>query len=459
MEIPQPFLNRMKQMLDTEYNDFLDSLKEEPNVSVRINPYKWKDKIGNGNKVKWSEYGYYLPHRPIFTLDPYFHSGFYYPQESSSMFLEYAFKYLGLNEKDIHILDMCAAPGGKSISILSCMSNDSLLLSNEVNSKRAEVLKENLIKFGDDRVIITNSDANKYANQEVKFDVVILDAPCSGEGMFRKDPRAIEEWKEDTPEKCSIVQQRLIESALEALNEDGILFYSTCTFSECENEDIINHLTTNFEAELVDINIDKFPEICRSNNNPTYRFYPHRVPGEGFFFAAIRKKSINKAVKSNNAFEKFIYKAKFTLDFNKIIAKPLSTFSLNHKDVILFDRNHSQFLHKIHKFAKIIHLGIPFLAKNNNLELPLHPFSLFYHLKNAAYPSYQLDYQGALKYLAKETIMIDGKKGYSILKFEDANLGFAKILDDRINNLYPTNWRIRMNLIENRQNLIINFLR
>jgi NOL1/NOP2/sun family putative RNA methylase len=243
--------------------------------------------------VAWSSNGYYLKSRPSFTLDPMFHAGAYYVQEASSMFLEEALKQAVDLTQPLKVLDLCAAPGGKSTLTQSVISNSSLLVSNEVIKARVNVLAENITKWGSANVIVTNNDPKDFQRLPGYFDVVIVDAPCSGSGLFRKDPKAVDEWSEQNVQLCNQRQQRILADVLPALKPGGVLIYSTCSYSPEENEDICDWLMDNYSFENTRFTLNEelgIVETTSPNNKAVgYRFYPDKVKGEGLFIAAFKK--------------------------------------------------------------------------------------------------------------------------------------------------------------------------
>ena len=243
--------------------------------------------------VQWSSNGFYLQKRPSFTLDPLFHAGAYYVQEASSMFLEEALKQTVDLSQPIKILDLCAAPGGKSTLIQSVINNESLLVSNEVIKTRVNILSENITKWGAANVIVTNNDAKDFQRLPNYFDVIVVDAPCSGSGLFRKDREAISEWSEQNVHLCSQRQQRILADVLPALKEDGVLIYSTCSYSEEEDEQIADWLVEEFKVQSLKFKVEEewgIVETQSSKQNASgYRFYPDKVKGEGFFIAVFKK--------------------------------------------------------------------------------------------------------------------------------------------------------------------------
>jgi 16S rRNA C967 or C1407 C5-methylase (RsmB/RsmF family) len=247
-------------------------------TSIRLNAHKLVQQsdllFSLGESVSWSSSGYYLTARPSFTFDPLFHAGLYYVQEASSMFLEQALKQAADLSAPLKVLDLCAAPGGKSAIIQSLISTESLLVSNEVIKARAAVLEENMVKWGAENIVITNNDPSHFARMANYFDIMVIDAPCSGSGLFRRDVDAIQQWSENAVQLCSQRQQRIIADAWPALKEDGILIYSTCSYSKEEDEDVLNWLIKDGRADVIPLAINADWGIIESDGG--YRFYPEK---------------------------------------------------------------------------------------------------------------------------------------------------------------------------------------
>ena len=252
MNLPEPFIQSLQKLKGFDEDAFQAVHQSGGQItSVRLNP----DKILNIPssilklqlaRVLWSSNGFYLKERPSFTLDPLFHAGAYYVQEASSMFLEEVLKQSVDLSKPLRVLDLCAAPGGKSTLIQSVISKDSLLVSNEVIKTRVNILSENITKWGGANVIVTNNDPSDFKRLPGYFDVIVVDAPCSGSGLFRKDPNAINEWSENNVALCAQRQQRILADILPSLKEGGVLIYSTCSYSQVEDEDISNWLQKEY---------------------------------------------------------------------------------------------------------------------------------------------------------------------------------------------------------------------
>src|SRR5579859_2899526 len=245
--LPTPFAGRMQKQLKLGWEKFLSAHHHPAPTSIRINSHKSNSK--NHERIPWTDFGYYLEQRPSFTLDPVFHGGAYYVQEASSMFLEQAVKQTVDLSQALQVLDLCAAPGGKSTHLLSLLNDQSLLVSNETIRSRATVLAENMQKWGHDNVVVTNNDPDDFRPLEGFFDLIVVDAPCSGEGLFRKDASAASEWSEEQVDLCALRQRRILNQVWPSLKANGILVYCTCTYNEKENEENLIWLVEEKKAE------------------------------------------------------------------------------------------------------------------------------------------------------------------------------------------------------------------
>ena len=291
MNLPELFLERTRRLMGEEMcNALCEALEKDTPVSVRMNMAKWEHVPVHRSEVPWSEQGYYLDGRPTFTFDPLFHAGCYYVQEASSMFVEQALRRY-VTEPSV-MLDLCAAPGGKSTLCRSVLPEGSLLVANEVMRNRSQVLAENLVKWGHPEVIVTNNDPADFTPLENTFDVILTDVPCSGEGMFRKDPVAVSEWSLENVDTCWQRQRRILRDIWPCLKPGGLLVYSTCTYNREENEDNVAWIAGTLGAEVLPLDV---PEEWHITGNltgeafPVYRFLPHRTQGEGLFLAVLRK--------------------------------------------------------------------------------------------------------------------------------------------------------------------------
>ena len=296
VSLPADFVSETRMIMgDDRFNRFLGAFDEEAPVSIRVNPRIVGDGclvMGDGEKqVPWCSEGFYLEDRPQFTFDPLLHAGCYYVQEASSMFVTHILRQSG--DCPQNALDACAAPGGKSTALRSVLPEDCVLVSNEPMGNRAQILLENITKWGAPNCIVTNNYPRDFRKAKLKFDLILCDVPCSGEGMFRKDPNAISEWSVQNVEKCWQLQREIVADAWECLNPGGLFIYSTCTFNTKENEENIKWILENFDAEVLDIPVDPSWNITGSLlegfNYPVYRFIPGITRGEGLFVCALRK--------------------------------------------------------------------------------------------------------------------------------------------------------------------------
>ncbi|GAO31398.1 RsmB/NOP family class I SAM-dependent RNA methyltransferase [Geofilum rubicundum] len=313
VELPEQFIQRLQGQMGTSMLKFVDALRQDPVMSVRLNAQKLAGPPWEGvEAVPWCPTGYYLPQKPVYTLDPLFHAGCYYPQEASSMVLDWLVRQVcDLPEQPV-VLDLCGAPGGKSTLLASFLVGKGLLVANEVIKSRATILAENVSKWGFANCVVTRSDPSKFADLTSMFDLMVVDAPCSGEGMFRKDERAIEEWSAANAEMCALRQQRILTDVWPALKQEGYLIYSTCTFNPSENEENMAWMANEAGAEVLALDV---PEQWGVENIPIgagngLAFYPHKVRGEGFFVAVLRKTAAEKALPSAKRRDKKTFKSR-----------------------------------------------------------------------------------------------------------------------------------------------------
>ena len=294
---PQNFLTLLAGSPGFDAENFTKAHQNpESPTSIRLNPFKISSIKADG-QVPWCNQGYYLDSRPSFTFDPLFHAGCYYVQEASSMFIGHILHYINKDTDGIKVLDLCAAPGGKSTLISSALKENDLLVANEIIKTRVPVLADNLTRWGTANTIVTNNDPKDFGRLKGFFDIILVDAPCSGSGMFRKDPAAMDEWSEANVNLCHQRQERILADVYPALKEDGYLIYSTCSYSVEENEDILDWLCSEFEMESLRIPIADDWGIVESQSIQKqawgYRFYPDKVKGEGLFAACLEKRESN----------------------------------------------------------------------------------------------------------------------------------------------------------------------
>ncbi len=419
----------------------LDSLNTEAPVSVRLNPQKKVELPNVSHAVPWCGDGLYLTKRPQFTLDPAFHAGAYYPQEAGSMILSYLLSELPIPEAP-NVLDLCAAPGGKSTLIASFLRNRGLLVANEVIHQRAKILTENLSKWGFSNTIVTSNDPSDFRRLHDFFDLVVVDAPCSGEGMFRKDPKTRSEWSEENVKICAARQRRILKDAWKTLQPGGLLIYSTCTFNATENEENVDWFLNETESELIRMNITY--GVTKGRNGIGNYCIPGKNETEGFYFVVIQKRndSITKIrLNKNKDFR--------TYQVNHELAQ-----YMNQEEHELFNWRDSIFALPYEQAERMLHIQAQLrllkmgtmIGKQNRKdfvpgeELAMNP-SL---IRNDI--SINLSKTEALHYLRGETFKISCDKGFQLLSYQNLNLGWVKNLGSRFNNSYPKDWRIRMSL-------------
>jgi len=447
IQLPEEFVERMQKLLGKENEKFLAELHTEAPVSIRVNPVK-KVSLEKLSPVSWSENGYYLRKRPSFTLDPLFHAGTYYVQEAGSMFLEQAFCQVIPENIPLKVLDLCAAPGGKSTLLSSLITNESLLVSNEVIRSRSFVLSENLKKWGNPNVIVTNNDPRDFQSLQGFFDVVVVDAPCSGEGLFRKDNSAIKEWSVDNAQLCAARQKRILSDIWDALKPGGVIIYSTCTYNPEENELNIHWLLNQFDAQSVPLEIHSDWGIRELDfeNGKGYQCYPHLVKGEGFFLAVVKKGGKylpQKSKKQKKGFETATKNERAILEM--WINPEVEMEFINHNNQLLaFPKQNLGDALRVKNNLRIVHMGVAVAEiKKKNIN-PLHELALSPILNRDAFPKIEVGLETALHYLRKEEIKPEsGQKGWNLICYQTTPLGWIKNLGNRFNNNYPKEWRIR----------------
>jgi 16S rRNA C967 or C1407 C5-methylase (RsmB/RsmF family) len=394
-QLPAAFTEKTRQLMgEQRFERYLQSFEEEPPVSIRVNPRKMEDgrwKIDDGTPVPWCRNGYYLQKRPNFTMDPLLHAGCYYVQEAASMFLDEVLRQYSplLLEGSGEALDMCAAPGGKSTLLRSVLPEDCVLYSNEPIRNRANILLENVTKWGYKNHIVTNNYPKDYRKSKLRFDFILCDVPCSGEGMFRKDEATIREWSPQNVEKCWQLQREIVDDAWACLHPGGLLIYSTCTFNTKENEENIRYFLEQYDdMEVVPIDIK--PEwnitgsLLEGFHEAVYRFIPGITRSEGLFICVLKKKG-------------------------SLSPRPLQ---------------------RERELKKV--LEPPFLLEGDGERL-------------------NLPYQQAIAYLRGEALVLPEQtpRGMVEVSFMGHPLGQMKNIGTRANNLYPKEWRIRTTHIPN----------
>ena len=439
---------------DGEWDAFVDALSAEPSVSVRVNSKITDNRLQITDNsclaVKWCEWGRYLSERPKFTYDPMFHAGAYYVQEASSMFVWQALEQLV--ERDAVVLDMCAAPGGKSTAIAQYLSEKGFLVSNEYVLQRAHVLVENITKWGAPNCVVTNNAPRHFEKLKSRFDAILVDVPCSGEGMFRKDERAREEWSKANVEMCVERQREILESAWKVLKPGGVLIYSTCTFNSHENEEQVQWLIDEMDAEYLPLKIGEDWMITETERG--YRFLPHKTRGEGLFMAAVRKQiTDNRLQITDNRLQSKSEKRKDKKAKNSTFNIQFTTDDLLRGDYGVVEsegryyavqKERADLVEECRKALNVLMFGVQMYEQKGKDLIPQAALALSQVYKRGAYPEAELSYEEAISFLRKEAIVLaDAPRGFVLVTYGGLPLGWVKNIGNRCNNLYPEFWRIR----------------
>ncbi len=452
-DLSPDFIRRL-QGQRTDAETFIAAISTAPYYSVRLNKRKNQDEAtcltGTTSAVAWCENAYYIDQRPKYTLNPLFHAGCFYPQEASSMYVAHVMNHIAdLLPEDPVVLDLCAAPGGKSTLLASWLDGRGVLVANEAVRSRAWILRENIVKWGYDNCIVTNCDPKQIGEAGAMYDVMLIDAPCSGEGMFRKDNTAVEEWNIENANLCAQRQRRIIMDAWDSLVEDGIMIYSTCTFNPSENEENMAWLAQQTDVEFIDIPVPEGSGIeslpIDEGEGHGYAFYPHKVKGEGFFICVVRKLSGKSRKKDKN-------KAKI-----RKAQVPSGMLRSNDYTVILSDTGNkvialpeekASTMQSIMQRHNALYAGIEVGEETKKEFAPSAEVALSVALNKEHFHNVELTEHEALNYLhgtwTATTDNID--KGWLLVTYQSQPLGFVKSIGNRVNNYYPKEWRIRMNI-------------
>lgn len=425
-------------------------------TSIRLNPAKPVEGLLDGfgtavSPVPWNSHGYYLAERPVFTLDPLLHAGAYYVQEASSMFLQQAVVQCCPQGQPLRALDLCAAPGGKSTLLQSILPPGSLLVSNEVIKSRANILAENITKWGAANVVVTNNDPQHFARLSGFFDLIVVDAPCSGSGLFRRDAAAIDEWSPANVELCSQRQQRILADILPALQPGGTLIYATCSYSPQEDEGIMDWLMGQGGLEGQRITFDTNWGIVETESSGAYgyRFYPDKVQGEGFFIACFTKqggptgngyhgKPKKQDIPSRNEAALAAQWLQNPSDF---------AFIKQQNDILAIPQPLMADLALLQSTLYLKKAGINMGQPVANGWVPSHELAISGLLPNTL-SFVELDKTNALQYLRRDHFAIGDAPqlvgGWCLVRYLGLPLGWIKAMPGRVNNYYPKDWRILM---------------
>ncbi|MCF0218310.1 MAG: rRNA cytosine-C5-methyltransferase [Muribaculaceae bacterium] len=421
----------------------------KPSVSVRRNPGKSTSAPFAGSAVPWCPEGITLEERPNFTLDPRLHQGAYYVQDASSMFHAYVVEQLVTAAKrPLTVLDACAAPGGKTTAAISRLPKGSMMVANEFVPQRAAVLRENLIKWGEPNIVITNSDTQAFRKMADSFDIILADVPCSGEGMMRKEPMAMKQWSPKLVSDCADLQWQIVESLWPALRPGGYLIYSTCTFNVHENEEMLARIAKAFpDSRFVEIKTPKEWGIAPSFDAsiPACRFIPGRIEGEGLFVGVVQKKGelSQPPISSGKAGGKQHPLAQALIDADTYTTQQSTDGRVN-----AFPTSHLPLFKQLSsvKGLNIIHHGIVLgNAKGRDL-IPSQSLAMTTALRRGYFAECEVGADDALSYLRHQALSLPNgtPSGIVLLTHNNLPLGFVKNLGNRANNLYPKPWMIHI---------------
>ena len=419
MVLPTDFESYTKQLMgESLYAQFADALDRDAPASIRVNPFKTTTAVPaeGGERVPWCRYGHYLVGRPAFTFDPLMHAGAYYVQEAASMFVDLVTRQVAADGSPMTVLDMCAAPGGKSTCVMGALPQGSVMFSNEPVRNRAMVLAENITKFGKEGMTVTNNYPKDYRKSGMVFDMVLADVPCSGEGMFRKDPGAVAEWSTANVAKCAKLQREIVADAWHCLRPGGIMIYSTCTFNAHEDEENAAWIASELGADFVEVDTSSEWGItgALTGNLPAYRFIPGASRSEGLFVTVLRKHGDGKASAAG--------------ELSRQAAKALN----------------------------VVYDGVRKPIIKGKQAVPDHSEAMACALSSDRYPTAELTYRQAIDYLRRESLQLpDGTpRGIVLVTYRNVPLGFVKNLGSRANNLYPQEWRIKSTHIPDAENIL-----
>jgi 16S rRNA C967 or C1407 C5-methylase (RsmB/RsmF family)/NOL1/NOP2/fmu family ribosome biogenesis protein len=493
MMLPEKFLERLASQPYINAAGLTAALQQPAGQSVRVNLRKWHYPVTGYERVQWEPDGFYLPGKPLFAPDPLFHAGVYYPQESSGMFTGELFRQLTAGRSGLRVLDLCGAPGGKSTHLSSLIGDDGVLVANEVIGSRAAVLAENITKWGIGNTVVTQSDPSRFAVLKDFFDVIVADAPCSGEGMFRS-PVAVQEWSPSNASLCSERQRRIVMEAWQALRPGGIFIYSTCTFNPAENEHNVSWLGENTGAEPIAADIKGMDGITEIGYRGVtgYGFHPGRVRGEGFFIAALRKRETPNNKSPNNEIPGSgdrSFGSRNTGSLNTggredriqgsrenrktgsrhpggnmsrdsragmqpsakayEVAESLASFGRERLTVsdgrIIALAADAGLMSQLSGSLNVIKYGTMIGDIKNSILIPAHDLAMSVRRIPGTFAEHDLSRDEALAYLRLEPMRPERMpEGRVLVRYRGVALGFVNNLGSRVNNGYHRQWRLRM---------------
>ncbi len=450
MTLHPQFINNIGQLFPgEEARRLLDAITStEAVTSIRVNAVKTALRP-LGDRVPWCETGYYLSGHEPFTFDPFFHAGLYYVQDASSMIIDHIVRTL--IDRPVRYLDLCAAPGGKTTAALSALPQGSLMVCNEVVPQRANILKENVMKWGNPACVVASDDSSRWGKLTHFFDVVAADVPCSGEGMFRKDAEAVTQWSPGLVEQCAGRQRLIIDNVWNALAPGGLFIYSTCTYNRDEDEAMVEYMVSQYGAEHVSLDMPREWNIAcgAGGEDYCYRFLPHRTRGEGLFVCVLRKPddevraSLSVSDKRRNTRQAAAVKVPECVKQWLACATGYS-FTVNGDTVSAVPEVSARDMDVIASQVKVLSRGVETGNIKGKDVVPAHSLALSTALNNDAFREVEIEYNDAIAYLRGDAVSLgDVPRGMVLLRYRGVPIGFAKQIGNRANNLYPREWRIR----------------
>lgn len=441
MNLPEAFLEQLRGLLPDEWERLAGAItSSEPSVAVRVNAARGVAVPDGARRVPWCDQGFYTEGRPSFTFDPDWHAGRYYVQDASSMFISHVIRHFV--HDPVRYLDLCAAPGGKTTAAIHALPPQSLVVANEIVPPRARVLADNVIRWGAPRCVVTSNAPAQIGKFTHFFDVIAADVPCSGEGMMRKDAEAVAQWSPDLVTQCALRQREILKDVWQALRPGGLLIYSTCTYNRQENEEIADYVLQELGATSLEVPVEASWNIHPAIGSDAhgYRFMPHRVDGEGLFIAVFRKDG-------DAPRQDFRIKEKNIKKVDEMGKKWLSApeaFILDQQGdlSIAVPQDIRREVAAMRDSLNVLHAGVELATVMGRKLVPHHALAMSLARAEDAFPTCEVDYPTALRYLRGESITIDAPRGYVLIACDGAVLGFANNLGNRANNLYPKPLRI-----------------
>ena len=449
--LPESFLNTLQGLPGFNQESFvrIHELGEQV-TSVRLNPAKpfeiaAHSFLNDPTTIPWCNNAYYLKERPFFVTDPLWHAGAYYVQESSSMFVQYILNEIMPEAQGKIALDLCAAPGGKS-TLLASHFKQGLVVANETIKSRNAILTENITKWGSNHVVVTQNDPSHFKSIPQFFDLMLIDAPCSGSGLFRKDPDAINEWSEEAVQHCSTRQTRILEDSIDALKEGGFLIYSTCSYSFEEDEKIMDLIGAMPGMQNVNLDPPTAWNITQTESPMLrakgFRFYPDKLKGEGFFVTVFQKQTAMSGGYYDADFKwNLISKQELAVLMAHFELPQHYTFITHQNKILAIPALFEDPIKGLLKNLYVKKLGVDLGEIKGKDFIPSHALAMS-NWSNLPYGLIHVDHATALQYLRRADLVLDGNKGWQAVCYQNIPLGWAKLLPNRTNNYYPTEWRI-----------------